>query len=103
MRYVLDIFRLPSVIASDLEKSVNCTQRACWEGAQQLWSVETLLYSGEFMCLIFTYFLKVFFFLLIIFSEWKWKLPPYTLHLNNCGISPLHLKSTYQTSVVPNI
>lgn len=70
MRYVLDIVRLPS-IASDLEKSVNCTQRACWEGTQQLWSVETLLYSGEFMCLISTYFPDVvFFFLFAWFCCW---------------------------------
>lgn len=101
MTYVLDIVRLPAVIVSDLGKSVNCTQKACWEGAQQIWSVETLLYSREFMRLIFTYFpgLFFFFFLLLMFSEWKWKLPPSILHLNNCGISPLHLKSTYQTSV----
>lgn len=43
MRNVPDIFRLPSVMASDLEKSMICTQRACWERAQQLRPVVTLL------------------------------------------------------------
>lgn len=88
-------------MASDLEKSMICTQRACWEGAQQLHPVVTLL-SFSFLGIQVFY---IYLFpsprplLLQMFSEQKLQLPSSTLHLNHCGISSPYLKSTYQTSV----
>lgn len=103
MRNVPDIFRLPSVMASDLEKSMICTQRACWERAQQLRPVVTLL-SFSFLGIQVFYIYLLSFpppppLLLQVFSEQKLQLPSSTLHLNHCGISSPYLKSTYQTSV----
>lgn len=99
MRNVPDIFKLPSVMASDLEKSMICTQRVCREAAQQLCPVVTLLSFAFFgIYELYIYLLSLFFLLLQMFNEQKLQFPS-TLHLNNCDISSLYLKSTYQTSV----